>query len=268
MRLLVLLALFESVASAQPRAALAALDLAADTPPYLRARATKQIEQGLAATGYDVIPALRLPDKLARCRSTDCMREVGRALDVQAILVVGVTPRGESSVIVLRMFDGATGRQLAELSEVCDLCGETELIEHLGIATSAVRARAAEALEQPVMVMEASSIVPGVVTGAAGVAAIATGIFLVALDGRGTCHAGDAPVYPDPNGVIRYPDPANHDVFVCRDLYKTEALGIAGIGIGAAAVVLGAVLAVRARDRRFEVAPTATGATVRMTIAW
>lgn len=265
MRLLVLLALFESVASAQPRAALVALDLAADAPPYLRARATKQIEQGLAATGYDVIPALRLPDDLARCRSTDCMREVGRALDVQAILVAKVTPRGESSVIVLRMFDGATGRQLAELSEVCDLCGETELIEHLGIATSAVRARAAEAREHPVV---SSSIVPGVVTGAVGIAVIATGIFLVALDGRGTCHAGETPVYPDPNAVIRYPDPANHDVFVCRDLYKTEALGIAGISIGAAAVVLGAVLVVRARDRTFEVAPTATGATVRMTIAW
>jgi hypothetical protein len=267
------LALLES-ASAQPheRAALAALDLATDAPPYLRARATTQIEQGLAATGYDVLPTVRLPDNLAHCRSSDCMRDVGRVLGVQAIVVASITPRGDSSVIALRLFDGTTGRQLAELSEVCDLCGESELIEHLGIATSAVRARAADALpvagvrEAPVI--ESSSIAPGIVVGTAGVAAIATGIYLVVLDGRGACSAGDTPVYPDPNAVIRYPDPANHDVFVCRDIYKTRPLGIVGIGVGAAAVVLGAVLVVRARDRTFEVAPTATGATVRMSVAW
>jgi hypothetical protein len=271
--LVVVLVVLESAAPAQPhqRAALAALDLATDTPPYLRARATTQIEQGLAATGYDVIPTVRLPDTLAHCRSSDCMREVGRALGVQAILVASVTPRGESSVIALRLFDGETGRQLAELSEVCDLCGESELIEHLGIATSAVRARAADAPAANVRkppVIESSSIVPGIVVGSAGAAVIATGVYLVAIDGHGTCNAGDTPVYPDPNAVIRYPDPANHDVFVCRDVYKTQPLGIVGISVGAAAVVLGAVLVVRAHERTFEVAPTATGATVRMTVAW
>ena len=67
---LVALALLEGMASAQSheRAALAALDLAADAPPYLRARATSQIEQGLAATGYDVRPTVQLPSELASCR--------------------------------------------------------------------------------------------------------------------------------------------------------------------------------------------------------
>jgi hypothetical protein len=226
----VVLALIEGVVWAQPheRVALTALDLAADAPPYLRARVTMQIEEGLAATGYDVKSTPQLPDNLARCRSSDCMREVGRALAVQAILVAAITPRGESSVIALRLFDAETGRQLAELSEVCELCGESELIEQLGIATSAVRARAADA-RKPVRTTS-SSVVPGVVVGGAGAVALGAGIYLAA-DGHG-------------------------------------ALGVAGISVGAAAIVLGAVLVVRAREHTLSVAPSLTGATVQMSLAW
>ena len=258
-----LILLLQNVASARPRAVLAALDLDASATPALRARAKEQIEQGLAATGYDVVSAAPLSIALAGCRTSGCMRDIGSALGVNAILIAAVIPRGESSAIELHLFDGQTGVELARLNELCDLCGESELVEHLGIAASAVRARAAVPSEP-----RPSSIVPGIATGAAGAAMIGVSVYLLRINGRGACGAGDTPVYPDPNAVIRYPDPSNHDDFVCRDLYRTEAAGIVGLGLGAAAVALGTVLIVRARHQSIQLVPSSTGASLAMAFAW
>jgi hypothetical protein len=270
-------AILASTAEASPRdrAALVGLEVSTTAPTYLAPRLTLQIEQGLAAAGYDVVPnttvRARLDGSLAACRDGACLRDVGQALDVQVIVVASITWRGESKVIAMRLHDARTGERLAELGDVCDLCGEAELIERVGIEASALRARAEDSRTVAVTQTRQSrggSVVPGLTVGFAGIAVLTGGIVLLGIDGRGTCSAGDTPVYPDPGAVIRYPDPSNHDNFVCRDLYSTKALGITTIGVGVAAVAIGAVLVVRAHEREVQITPTPGGATVGMAFAW
>ncbi len=274
--------------AARERAAVIAVDLGPTIPAYLGARATGQIEAGLAAAGFDVVPAGQDASSigaLASCRDSACMRQVGDALAVQAIVHATIAAEADNTIVTLRLFDAGTGQQDAEVREVCELCGEAELSERLSVAASALRARAVEARERRVQVKPIApppggtprptplapsrSIVPGIALGASGVVALAGGIYLIAIDGNGTCKSGDQPVFPDPDAVIRYSDPSNPDVFVCRRVYKTMLPGIASAGLGAAAIAIGAVLVVRARDRRaLEVVPAPGGATVKVTVPW
>jgi hypothetical protein len=280
------LVVLASTAAAGPRArvALVGLDVSATEPAYLAAKLTLQIEQGLSAAGYEVVPrttvTARLNGTLATCREDPCLRDAGRALDVEVIVVASITMRGESTVIAMRLHDARTGLLLAELGDVCDLCGEAELVERVGIEASALRARAERAhapspnpspnaqVPRTVVVGDGGSIVPGLAVSIAGIAVLAGGVALLDIDGHGACDAGDTPVYPDPGAVIRYPDPSNHNTFVCRDLYSTKALGITSVGVGVAVIALGAVLVVRGQDHEVRVTPTPGGATVGMVIAW
>src|SRR5262249_46639464 len=114
------------------------------------------------------------------------------------------------------------------------------------------------------------SFLPGLLLGAAGAAAIGGGLYLVTIDGRGTCDRGDQPIYPVPGAVIRYPDPSNPDRFVCRDVYETRIPGIASAGVGIAALAAGVALVVRARyrDRSLEMAPLPGGAALHVSWPW
>ncbi|MEO8554294.1 MAG: hypothetical protein ABI678_30165 [Kofleriaceae bacterium] len=265
-----------AVAGGRDRVAVISLDVSASAPTYLAPKLTQQIEQGLAAAGYDVVPnatvTASLAGAFATCRDGTCLGDAGRVLNVQVLVVASITLRGESTVISMRLHDARTGERLAELGDVCDLCGEAELIERVGIEASALRARAdhSRASTAPIVLQpaERGSVVPGLAVGFAGVAVLAGGIVLLGIDGHGTCSAGDTPVYPDPGAVIRYPDPSNPNSFVCHDLYATKALGITTIGVGVAAVALGAVLVVRAHEHEVQVTPTPGGATVGMTFTW
>lgn len=287
MRILLTLAIAGSVgtASAAPpreRAAVVAIDAGTDVPAHVRDKAVPPIEEGLAAAGYDVVPGAqvtpRLTGPLAACREGACVRDVGHALGVAAVVYASITRKGESTIIVMRLYDGTSGERFAEIHEVCDLCGEAELVERLGVAASALRVKAAEARERaaqrPAPVAKVKrrthgSVVPGVVTGVLGLGAVAAGVYLVGIDGNGTCHAGDTPVYPDPGAVIRYPDPGDHAVFVCRDIYKTKTPGLVAAGVGLAAAVAGVALVVRARSgKTIEVAPEPTGASVKVSVPW
>ncbi len=253
-----------SVASAGPRTtvAIGAVDLGPGVPTYLQPTLRSQIVGGLAAAAYDVksdVPR----GELATCRDGDCIARVGHALDVDQIVFASITAAGESRVIDMRLYD-AHGTQLATLHEVCDLCGESELLDHVGLSASALRARAVEPPHE-----RRRSKVPGFVAITAGTVVLGVGIALVALDGRGSCSAGDMPVYPDPGAVIRYPDPTNHAAYVCRDLYATGGLGIGGITLGVAGIALGVGLIVRARAHdTVQVTPTPGGATIGMTLSW
>ncbi|HWO25336.1 MAG TPA: hypothetical protein VNO30_41635 [Kofleriaceae bacterium] len=294
--------LLVSPAAAQhrERAAVVAIDLGAGAPTYLRTTAASQVEAGLAAAGYDVMPvaaaSAQLTGELAKCRDGACVRRVGAALGVRSLVFVTLDGKDENTIVTLRVHDGRTGERDAEVREVCDLCGQAELAARLGIAASTVRAAASEARarrEQQALSAASSaktgpaagagaapgaapgggatrSIVPGLGIGVTGALALAAGAYLVAIDGRGTCKRGDGPVYPEPGAVIWYPDPSNMDLFVCRDVYETKVMGIASAGVGAAALVAGALLVVRARrtDRTVEIAPGAGGATVKVTWPW
>jgi len=272
------------------RAAVAAIDLGPDTPAYLREMAASQIAAGLAAAGYEVVPAAeveaRLTGELASCREGACVRAVGEALGVRSLVFVAMEGKDDNTTIAMRLHDGSTGEREAEVADVCDLCGEAELSERLGIIASALRARSLEARERKAKLAAIAptpaaappaparaaprSLVPGIAAGAAGAAAVAAGVYLIAIDGRGTCDRGDERVYPAPGAVIRYPDPSNHDVFVCRDVYRTQAVGFASAGLGVAALAAGVLLIVRAHEggATVEVAPRPGGGAVRATWSW
>ena len=274
------------------RAAVVAIDLGSSTPAYLRASAASQIEAGLNAAGYEVVTAAeveaRLIGELARCRKGACVRRVGEALGMRSLVFVTIDARDETTAVTMRLHDGRTGAREAVVHEVCDLCGQAELAARLGAAASALRARSREARERKAQQQqlataltapappagggagESRSIVPGILLGAAGAAAVGGGLYLMAIDGRGTCARGDQPVYPAPGAVIRYPDPSNLNSFVCRDRYETRTPGIASAGIGAAAIVAGVALVVRARhaDRAIEIAPRPGGASVGVSWSW
>jgi hypothetical protein len=214
---------------------------------------------------------------------------------VRSLVTVTIDSKDENTVVTMRLHDGSTGQREAEVREVCDLCGQAELSDRLGIAASALRARAIEAREREAKQpptrpattgpatsarapadaagqgrAELRSLGPGILAGAAGAIAVGAGIYLLAIDGRGTCEPGDQPVYPDPGAVIRYPDPANQDVYVCRERYETQLPGIATVGAGVAAIAAGVALVVRARHRgrSVEIAPRAGGATVQVSWPW
>lgn len=289
----ILLATRAAAGPAKPRerAAVAAIDLGPGTPAYLRETAASQIAAGLAAAGYEVVPAAevaaRLTGALASCRGGACVRAVGEALGVRTLVFVAIEGKDDNTTLTMRLHDGSTGEREAEVADVCDLCGEAELSERLGIVASALRARSLEARERkakqaaippapqpppPPAPADAArrSLVPGIATGAAGAAVFAAGVYLIAIDGRGTCDRGDGPVYPAPGAVIRYPDPSNHDIYVCRDVYRTQAVGIASAGLGVAALAAGVLLIVRAHGGgpAVEVAPRPGGGAVRAAWSW
>lgn len=271
------------------RAALVALELGPKVPAYVRGKATTQIEEGLAAAGYHVLPFAQVAPKLSAdltaCRAGPCVKDVGAAVGVDALVFAKITSQDENTVITLRLLDAATTEQIAEVRELCELCGEAELDEHLGVAASALRMRATEARERrardeaarpkppplpPPAVEPEHSVVPGVVVGGLGLAAIGAGIYLLAIDGHGTCHRGDTPVYPAPGAVIRYTDPSMTQ-FVCRDVYDTKLLGASAIGVGAIGLAAATYLFLRARhhdEHAVALTPLPRGAAVGVTLAW
>jgi hypothetical protein len=271
------------------RAAVVAIEQGPSVPDYLRAMATNQIAAGLLAAGYELLPAAdvsaRLTGELAKCRDGACVRRVGEALGVRSLVFVTLEGTGDETVIAMRVHDGRTGLREAEVREVCELCGQAELLVRIGVAASALRVRAHELRREAASAKTAAapapartaipagasrSIVPGIVVGLAGALAVGGGLYLMALDGRGTCARGDGPVFPDPDAVIRYPDPSNLDRFVCRDVYETRTSGIAVASVGVAAVAAGVALVVRARRRAraVEIAPRAGGASVGVSWSW
>jgi len=281
-----------ALADSKPRerAVVAAIDLGTTVPTYLAAKVTAQIEAGLAAAGYDVVRGAKgqpLIDELARCREGACVRSVGEALAVQAVVYATIVGQNDNTVITMRLFDASTTQQEAEVHEVCELCGETELSERLGLAASTLRARAVEARERRAKLAVENhpqppgqprsqpkrgsrSMAPGIAIGAAGAVVLAGGIYLIAIDGSGMCSPGDEPIFPAPGAVIRYRDPTNHHNYVCRDIYKTKSLGIVGTGLGIVGLAAGAVLVIRARDhgRSVELAPLPGGGAVKVSLPW
>ena len=256
------------------RAAVAAIDASEKIPEHQVAKAKQVIEQGLAAAGYTIVASAPLVGPQAACRHGDCVRDVAQAAGVDAVVFAVIASKDESAIVDLVLFDGMTAQQIASVHEVCDLCGEAELDERLGVAASALRAQAVDVvarqarLDAALRAHPAPSLVPGATLGVAGLAAIGVGAYLWSIDGRGTCHAGDGPVYPAAGAVIRYPDPNDPSVFVCRDRYATRTAGIATLGAGAVAAAVGLTWVVRARRYQpvLDVGPQ--GAQLALAVAW
>lgn len=281
-------------AAAEPeRTAVVALDVDPKLPEYLRAKARGQIEHGLASTGYTVVPGSeveKLPRSLAACREGACLPRVGAILHAAMLVIATISGKDESTIVELRIFDGATADLIATVREVCDLCGIAELEERVSIAASLLRSRVevvharreadaeqarrfevARRVANPVTAHETRRVlsIPGVSVAAIGSVAAGVGVYLLAIDGRGTCEPGDQSEFPDPGAVIRYPDPSDRSVYLCKNRYDTKLTGTITLSAGVAALALGAVLIVRGdTERVVVVSPAPGGATVGVRGAW
>jgi hypothetical protein len=112
----------------------------------MRAKAVTATEGGLTAAGFEVLPldqaTAKLSGDLATCRQGPCLASVGKAVDAGALVVVTITRKDESTIIVMRLFDAATGEMAADIHEVCDLCGQHELDDRIDVAASSLHVKA------------------------------------------------------------------------------------------------------------------------------
>lgn len=129
-----------------------AVDLAGGAPDFMRAKAHTGVTGGLTAAGFDVVPqdqvSAKVTGDLAACRQGPCLATVGKAVGASLLVVVTITRKDESTIIVIRSFDPKTGEMLADIHEVCDLCGQSELGDRLDVAASALRAKAKAELQR------------------------------------------------------------------------------------------------------------------------
>jgi hypothetical protein len=182
--LAVLLATSAGSAAAQgskERAAILSIDLGKGVQEFVRAKAAAQVLQGLGAAGYEVIPpeqsSKQLTGDLASCKSGPCLGQVGKTLDASALVKVSITRKLDSQIIVMQLVEASSGEVVADIHEVCDLCGQDELEERLGVAASALRSKAvahiakrapaAAPVPPPVVVAQAGgplrvAVVPGI----------------------------------------------------------------------------------------------------------
>jgi hypothetical protein len=143
------LALTAGTASAdvtKDRAAILSIDLGKGVQEFVRAKASAQVLQGLSAAGYEVVPpeqsSKQLTGDLATCKSGPCLAQVGKALGASALVSVSITRKLDSQIIVMQLLEASSGEVVADIHEVCDLCGQDELEERLGVAASALRSKA------------------------------------------------------------------------------------------------------------------------------
>jgi hypothetical protein len=133
--------------SAKERAALLSIELGKGVQEFVRAKAVAQVQQGLGSAGYEVVPpdqaSKQLGGDLASCKSGPCLAQVGKALNASALVNVSITRKLDSQIIVMQMLEASSGEVVADIHEVCDLCGQDELEERLGVAASALRSKAA-----------------------------------------------------------------------------------------------------------------------------
>ena len=140
---LFLLALAATAAADTPKekASIVSIELGKGVQPFVREKASAQVQQGLIAAGYEVVP----PD--TKDKTT-------------AQVTVNITRKLDSTIIVMKMTDPATGDAIADIHEVCDLCGQDELEERIGVAASALRAKAAAERNKRLQAAQASAPQP------------------------------------------------------------------------------------------------------------
>jgi hypothetical protein len=143
----VMLVASQASAETKPeRAAIIAIDLGGGAQEFMRPKALASAAGGLTAAGFEVIPfeqaTTKLSADLVGCRQGPCLASVGKAVEAGLLVVITITRKDESTIIVMRLHDAATGEMTADIHEVCDLCGQSELGDRIDVAASALRAKA------------------------------------------------------------------------------------------------------------------------------
>ena len=230
----------------------------------VREKIDAAVAGGLAASGAEVIDsAATTKDAEAKgihgCETPTCRIAIADATGARYLMRGSVDTMGRSYTVHLEIIDGTTGTVIGVREDRCEICTENEAYETASMTASALKA---EVVKRPSVVnggpdpgkiaitdvtypangTAGTTIVTtksgpaggeesqphmrgwGWATMGAGAAALAAGIVLVAIDGRGTCGAEP----PDK----------------CKSLFTTRGGGIALITGGVLGAVLGTTLLV------------------------
>jgi hypothetical protein len=127
------------------KAAILGVELGKGVPDSLRVKTTSEMQQGLTAAGYDLVPTeqvKKLSGDLAACKSGKCLVQVGKALGASALVSASITRERDVQTITMQLADASSGDVVADVREVCERCGKDELDERLAIAVSTLRSKA------------------------------------------------------------------------------------------------------------------------------
>jgi hypothetical protein len=179
-------------AFAQPSTEQSHLALAQPTAPEtLPVAAVRQIvfrvAEGLVEAGLDVSVD---PFPGGACTGADCIRDMARAHDANAVLMTRITSEGQTYRVRVELVDGSTGQPVGNVQRTCNFCAYDEL------ATTALEATRTLLREQherqnaprrrpPLRLVHRSTRGPAGAAWAAvtlGVASIAAGAVLLAVE--------------------------------------------------------------------------------------
>jgi hypothetical protein len=243
--LLALSVLFPCAAHAE-RPRIAVMELSAPkVAPELRQRATRAVQEGLLASGADVVegmPAAATGPGGAPCDGSGCITAVAKAAVANYVVRGMLEIEGRTYGLRLEILDGKSGDLIESREDRCEICTEGEALEMAGVSASALKVQAfkkggaplasdvrSPALTTPPASPAALAAPPspaqpsasdhrrwGWVGVGVGAAAVAAGAVLFAIDRQGDCGGPDT----------------------CMNRYKTGTIGLASF-VGGFAVAIG-----------------------------
>ncbi len=199
---------FAAPASARERIAVATFKLLGDNlSAPARNTLRSSLVGGLAAAGFDVVPdedmarVLKQAPGLSGCDTTTCLKRLGELLGLKRVLKAQLELLGTSNYVFnLEVIDIADGTPAAHLDDGCQVCTLQEANDALSNAAAALRTKLEPATPQPPPALPPVVVTPpvtppvehhgrpyrwgAVAALAAGAAGLATGIALLAIDGR------------------------------------------------------------------------------------
>ncbi len=243
---LALLTLSSSAARAE-RPRIAVMELSAPkVAPDLRQRATRAVQEGLLASGADVVegmPAAATGPGGAPCDGSGCITAVAKASVANYVVRGTLEIEGRTYGLRLEILEGKSGSLVESREDRCEICTEGEALEMAGVSASALKvqafkkggapatmAAAAPALSTPapaaLIATPAAAAAPdhrrlGWIGVGAGVVAVAAGVWLLSLDGHADCS-----VKAD----------------TCMNRYSTGVGGLTSLGVGVIAAATGVLV--------------------------
>jgi hypothetical protein len=220
--------------------------------PDLRQRVTRTVQEGLIASGADVVegmPAAATGPGGAPCDGPGCVTAVARAAVASYVVRGTLEVVGRTYGLRLEILDGKSGDLIESREDRCEICTEGEALEMAGVSASALKVQAfkkkpggaagegALAAGAPPAAVPPATATVGIEARAetppphghrrlgwigvgVGAAAVIAGVTLVAIDGNPTCDG--------PN--------------TCTRLRDTQGLGIAALAGGALAAAVGVLV--------------------------
>ena len=143
------LALFTALFGLLPRPAaadtVAILEFrVADLPPALKEQARRQVSDALQQAGHQVIPEEKMARQMKEiglapgCLAGPCLTKIGRTLEANRALTVGISAQGSSYDLTLSLMETGGGSILAQINQRCEVCNYKEVEEAVTMATSAL----------------------------------------------------------------------------------------------------------------------------------